>query len=218
MLRKYKEPTFRSILGSSVAFENDHLGGILSGLYNSTSSVNDYLNLFTVTAYSTCAGTKESVFNPGESAYWHTCGVNQDEKWIQIEMKSIYLTITGYILMSMNACCDYPKSWRLEGRNTESENWQKIDERKGETDLIGKKLVKSFKNNVLSSCTFKIFRLTVTEDDDGGTLFLTMNEIDFFGHSSLFQFPKRTKNICFTRVCKQRSISMITSLMLVLLS
>lgn len=177
---------FKSLLVCRVRLNSDHLGGILSKLRNQTS---DFLNLFTSESSTTYGGSPQSVFNPSDSSSWWTC--NQNLPWIEIKMKNIYLTITGYILMSYDKSPSYPKSWYLSGRNSESESWQKIDEQSDVTELKGKKKVKEFKNKYLSPCTFKMFRLTLTADTYSGTNNpqLALNEMDFIEKTS-FLNPK----------------------------
>ena len=191
----FRKQTFSFFLRSSIFISGDHLGGVLSELRNVSSSLSEYLNLFTVTAYATKNGAPQSVFNPDENFVWYTN--NMANPWIQIEMHTA-LTITGYILMSYDAVPSYPRDWYLEGRNSASDAWQRIDERNGETELQGEKNVKSFTNNRLSTCTFKIFRLTLIADTNVGTNDpqLGLNEMDFISES---QLPKRTKNNCATK-------------------
>ena len=108
-------------------------------------------------------------------------------------MKNIYLTITGYILMSYYCSPSYLGSWYLEGRNSTNEAWKRIDERSGETDLKGKKKIKKFSSNKISSCTFKIFRLTQTKNTDGSNLQLGLGEMDFVDKNSFRKKQKRKK-------------------------
>ena len=151
MVHKIKKPKFNTLLVTHVFTSSDHLGGVLSQLRNKTSSLDEYLNLFIATESSHREGIPQNVFNYDTDTKWWTDLNQNDIQWIQIEMKNIYLTISGYILMSPDACCSYPKSWYLEGKNNGTEEWRRIDERSNETDLKGVKLTKSFKNNKLRS-------------------------------------------------------------------
>lgn len=215
MIKWIKKTQFAALIQSAVVVERDHLGGVLSQLFNSSSSANEYLNLFTVTQSSSGLGTKESVFNPSESATWRTGGSGSTPQWLQIEMKNIYLTITGYILMNYNNCCEFIKSWYLEGKNKEADSWQRIDERTEE--MYGKKFVKSFTNNKLKKCTFRIFRITATDDYNSGTIYLSLNEMDFIGNTSLVPNPRSHDN-CYTRLCAKRNTALIASFLIALLS
>lgn len=86
-------------------------------------------------------------------------------------MKNLYL-------MSYATVSTYPKSWYLEGRNRESEAWKRIDEKSNQEYLKGSKKTKVFMNNVLSQCTFKIFRLTLTKDtNNDGVTYLALNDV-----------------------------------------
>ena len=161
-------------------------------------------------------GSPQYVFNPSNSNHWYSSYSGSAIQWIQIEMKSLFLKISGYTLMSYDACCSYPKNWYLEGRNKESEAWQRIDERSGETELEGYKKVKSFKNNKLSLCSFKIFRLTQTYDTNPGTNQLGLSEMDFIGESSLTPGLGKKGNKCYTRIPYCRDIGFIASLMILL--
>ena len=180
-----RKPVFASFLKSRVFVCFDHLGGVLSQLRNSSSSNEEYMSKFKITESCYGRGKKESVFNYDEDEGWHTCGSTSALNWIQIEMKNIYLSMRGYILMSYNfTCCHYPKSWYLEGRNSDKENWVLIDERTNEKDLDGPKRVKPFFNNKLSHCTFKIFRLTMAQNIVHGSssyTYVVLNEMDFIG-------------------------------------
>ena len=117
--------------------------------------------------------------------------------------------------MSSDYCCGYPKTWKLEGRNSENENWKLIDERIGETDLDGNKYVKAFLSNKLPSCTFRIFRLNLTEDKTGAPNYLALNEMDFIGKTSLVPNPKST-SLCQTRVCSCRNTPIMMSFLIAL--
>lgn len=191
----YNNRHFIALLSSPVRLNLAHLGGILSQLRNASSSLNSYLNLFNVTKSS---GFKDpySVFNQDDDNNWYTDGSDTitDPQWIQIEMKSFSLTICGYILMTYNAVPSYPKNFYLEGRNSESEPWQIIDKRDNVTELNGIKKVKSFINNIIPFCTFRIFRLTQTED---WSLLknnqLGLNEMDFIVFLPSSQFKKLFK-------------------------
>ena len=216
MLQIKRRAKFAALLFADVLLQSDHLGGVLSQLRNESNSLQDYLNLFTVTESSTYSGSPERIFNQDDNNAWYTSYNGAQEQWVQIEMKNIYLAITGYILMSYDASPSYPKSWRLEGRNSESEEWKRIDERSCETALDGQKKVKKYMNNILTSCTFRIFRLTQTEDTNGGSNQLGLNEMDFVGESSLFPYVKKKKR-CITKFCSQRSPSAFTSFMIMLL-
>ena len=217
MRKSIKKELFKPILSKEIFICSDHLGGIFSKLLNQSSSVDEYLNLFTVTEKCAGSGIKESVFNPEDSALYWTCGGNDpSDKWIQIEMKDLYLKITGYVLMSIDdPCCHFLKSWYLEGRNSDAEEWKRIDERSNEEELDGQKKVKSFRNNVLTSCTFRKFRLMVTDNfrhnSNYGT-YVVINEMDFFGH--VVKTPNNNDN-CNTRDCSRRSTSVFVSFLIV---
>lgn len=80
---------------------------------------------------------------------------------------------------------------------------QRIDERSGEIALDGKKKVNKNTNNVLSSCTFRIFRLTQIEVTNGSNNQLGLNGMDFVGKASLFLNSKKKK-----KMLSQKSLSL----------
>ena len=215
---KIRKNIFEKLLTRHVLSSNDHLGGVLSQLINDSSTESEYLSLFNVEESSTFTGHPECVFNPNESAWYQTNYTGTTPQWIQIEMKNIYLTITGYIIMTYDECCTYPRAWRLEGRNNENEEWQLIDLRSGITELNGKKRVKKILKMTIPSCTFRIFRLTITEDNDYNNVYLGLNEMDFIGKTSLSPNPKRTKNNCLTKVLPRRNSLVLVSLIIGLIA
>lgn len=218
MIEYTKKHKTNQLINKNVYLNKDHLGGVLSQLRNESNSLSEYLNLFAVTENFRKSGYPERVFNPDESESWYACKGDSSPQWIQIELKNIYLTITGYILMSYNKTPSYPQSWYLEGRNSENDAWQRIDERSGETELYGKKKVKKYLNNKLTQCTFKIFRLTQTERVNGnGINEIALNEMDFVGMTSLVLNPKRKRNICKTRVCYRDNSPLINFLLIALI-
>ena len=91
MLHKIRKEKCVAFLRSSVVLQNDHLGGILSQLRNESDSLENYLNMFTVTASSTSTygGTPERIFNQDESNLWCTTDIYQQEHWVQIELKRL---------------------------------------------------------------------------------------------------------------------------------
>ena len=88
---------------------------------------------------------------------------------------------------------------------------QRIDERSGEIALDGKKKVNKNTNNVLSSCTFRIFRLAQTEVTNGGGNQLGLNGMDFVGKASLFPNSKKKKR------CFRKSLLAYVNILIVLL-
>lgn len=76
------------------------------------------------------------------------------------------------------------------------------DERSDETELKGHKKIKAFTNNKFSTCTFRIFKLTLVEDTSGSKRF-GLNEMDFIGQTSSVPNPKRTKDKCRTKAMKR---------------
>ena len=217
MIHGVRKQVFRSFLRSRVFVSFDHLGGVLSQLRNASSSNEEYLNKFVVIESCSGKGTKESVFNYEDNALYLTCGGDASPKWLQIEMRDIYLTIKGYTLMSYSAtCCHYPKNWYLEGRNSESNKWQRIDERNDEIELDGAKRIKQFTNNLIRVCKFRIFRLTVTDNylhNQDSSTFLTLNEMDFVGKISSVPYI----NFCATRRCSSRDTHFFTSFLVALI-
>ena len=213
MFSKIRKVPFKSVLSSQVFVSFDYLGGVFSQLRKSSSSSEEYLNLFNVTESCNGSGKKESVIDPSENLNWWTCGTPNYPQWIQIEMKNFYLTINGYILMSFEGCCSYPKTWKLEGKNREDDDWKLIDAVVNETDLNGSKIVKAYPNKILKSCTFRIFRLTVTDDTSGGDIFVSLNEIDFIGTISKVPNPHNSGN-CFTKVVSCRSLNSFTQMLI----
>ena len=211
MMHKVKKQVFQSFLRSRIFVSSDHLGGVLSQLRNSSSSNVEYLKKFTITESCSGKGTKESVFNYEDNAMYHTCGNDYTPKWLQIEMRDIYLTIKGYTLMSYSAtCCHYPKSWYLEGRNSEKDDWQRIDERHDENELDGVKAVKQFTNNLIKVCKFRIFRLTMTDNyrhSQSTNTYLALNEMDFIGKISSVPYG----DFCLTRRCSCRNTQIFIS-------
>ena len=184
---KKKHFSFNFLLNCHVIVSSQHLGGVLSSLRNSSSSLNKYLNEFTATESSHEFGSPADVFNPDNTNNWYTGRANSVQ-WIQIEMKKS-ITIVGYILTTFDACCGYPRTWYLEGRNSEIESWQRIDERKDDSEMNKQYFTKQFTNNILKSATFKIFRLTQTENWYGSK-YLSLKEMDFIG-----TIKKKKKNM-----------------------
>ena len=197
---KRKLTSFSSLLSRHLHVCSQHLGGVLSSLRNSSSSLDEYLNEFTVTESSSDKGSPTDVFNPDNTNYWYT-GREESTQWIQIEMKTKYITMVGYILTTFDNCCGYPRTWYLEGRNSASESWQRIDTRQDDSEMNKQKYTKQFTNNVLSSCTFKIFRLTQT-DNWYSSNYLGLNEMDFIG---VIREKMPSRN-CETKICSFKNV------------
>lgn len=214
MFHVIKKEEFHSLLSSQVSLSFKHLGGVLSQLRNSSSSLAEYLNLFNVKESTTNTGNPKSPFNPDDNEQYVSQKNGTQSQWLQIEMKNLYIITFGYTLMSYSGCCDYPKTWYLEGRNSENERWKRIDERVGETDLKGKNYVKEFKNNKITGKAFKMFRYTIVEASYSPSYtYLTMNEIDFIGISSKDPNPFKLK--CQTRNFSNRHYLLISFMILI---
>ena len=120
--------------------------------------------------------------------------------------------MVGYILTSFDNCCGYPRTWYLEGRNSASESWKRIDTRQDDSEMNSRKYTKQFTNNVLASCTFKIFRLTQTANWYGDK-YLGLNGMDFVGVSS----NKRRTYACLTKICLNQKSPNLMSVLIILL-
>ena len=118
----------------------------------------------------------------------------------------------GYILTTFDNCCGYPRTWYLEGRNSASESWQRIDTRQDDSEMNSRKYTKQFTNNVLASCTFKIFRLTQTANWYSNN-YLSLIEMDFVGVSS----NKRRTSVCLTKICFHQNSPNLMSVLIILL-
>ena len=174
---------FVTFLDRQVALSTIDLGGVLSKLRKASASSSEYLNEFVATGSSSRDSTNPAnIFNPDNSDSWYT-NFGSTTQWIQIEMKNKFITMTGYTLRTFSTGSAHPKSWKLEGKAKSSDPWTLIDERSNvqETNKYGVNV--PFVNNVLSSCTFKIFKLT-TSEVWGGQTYLGLEEMDFNGISS----------------------------------
>ena len=181
-----------SLLKREITSESAYLDGALSKLRRSLSSTEDYLKEFIVTSAATLVGSHLSVFNPDDDDDWCTCDLDYDP-WIQIEMKNKQISFQGYKLTTFDNCCGYPKTWYIEGRNSKSENWQRIDTRTDEASTDNRHVTVSFTNNVLSTCKFKIIKLTLTNCWVDGN-FLSLSELDFIG--SVMNMKKAKTQVC----------------------
>ena len=174
-----KAACFSTLLGHRVVvISSQHLGGVLSALRNKTT-LNKYLDEFVATESTSWSGTPKEVFSPDTNTYWQTA-YNPATQWIQIEMKNKYITMTGYVIQTPNVCCGYPRTWYLEGKNSNSSQWKRIDSRTDISEMNKKSHTMSFKNNILKKCTFKIFRFTQIVNWYGDK-YLSLNEMDFMG-------------------------------------
>ena len=158
------------------------LGGVLSSLRSSCSSSSEYLNEFIATGSSSRAGDPSNVFNPDDDTRWMT-NSGSVVQWIQIEMKNKFITMTGYKIRTFSSGTPQPKSWKLEGKLKSSDPWKVIDERSSVSETNEKGVTVTFTNNVLPSCTFKIFRFK-TSELWSSPKYLGLSEIDFIGKTS----------------------------------
>jgi hypothetical protein len=101
-------------------------------------------------------------------------------KWVQYEFKDLEAVFTHYTIRTR---CDdgtsHPKSWKIEARAREDQDWIEIDRQNKTTILNGNKKLAVFPVKKLHRCRF--VRLTHIGKNHRGDNELMLTALEFFG-------------------------------------
>ena len=103
---------------------------------------------------------------------------NNPFSYVQCDFKTSRVSVTGYSIKSGDDC--FPIEWVIEVSNDGS-FWTIIDQRNC-FDLVGKWNEKTYECRSKSDKLFRYVRLRQNKKNVGGSDFLALSQIEFFGH------------------------------------
>ena len=103
---------------------------------------------------------------------------NAAQSYVRCDFKKSRVSVTGYSIKSGDDC--FPIEWVIEVSN-DKKSWTAID-RRNCFDLVGKWNEKTYECKDKTDKLFRYVRLRQTKKNVGGSDFLALSQIEFFGH------------------------------------
>ena len=176
---KKEEGRYKRFKGIEFAYsKSQELNGIINYFKKQSNNINEFINITS----STVNGSKYPInaisYNDANRYFSSGSIVNP---WICFDFKDKQVLLENYVIRKYKGP-NQPKSWVIECRNDENENWTIIDGY-SDCDIL--------KGNISSTHSFSIqnsdgeayryIRMRSTDNDWSGEKYLCLNSIEFFG-------------------------------------
>ena len=107
---------------------------------------------------------------------------NDKDSWIKYDFKNKKVSPVCYSIRSVNCSKDWhhPKSWVVEGSNTDSDDWKILDSRKDCMSLKNRSTVQCFAIQQ-SSDFYRFLRIRQTDENWNDNNIFAMSALEYFG-------------------------------------
>ncbi|KAK8835970.1 hypothetical protein M9Y10_040167 [Tritrichomonas musculus] len=164
----------------SLNANNGQFNGIIRQLTNECGGNVSDKGIVNVTMSSTCWGNPRDVVNLENTGLFGTC--HEQDSWIKYDFKNKKVSPVCYSIRSVDYDKNWhhPKSWVVEGSNTDSNDWKVLDSRTDCMSLNNRSTVQCFAIQQ-SSDFYRFLRIRQTDKTWGGNYYLTMSTLEYFG-------------------------------------
>ena len=159
---------------------NGQFNGIIRQLTNECGGNVSDKGIVNVTVSSTCWGNPRDVVNLENTGLFGTN--NKQDSWIKYDFKNKKVSPVCYLIRSCNGGKNWchPKSWVVEGSNTDSNDWKVLDSRTDCMSLNNPSAVQCFAIQQ-SSDFYRFLRIRQTDKNWYGNYYFTMSALEYFG-------------------------------------
>lgn len=164
----------------SIPFTGKEFEGIISHIQKLNQNCDNCIDVTSSSIY-----CDDEEFNPRKAILFDETkksfgSLNQKGSWICIDFKEYKVSPSHYTIRSSHAFCNLPKSWVIEGSN-DCDQWEVLDEEINNSSIKQNNVVHTFEMNKPSSKAFRYIRMKNTGPDWGGSNYLFINAIEFYG-------------------------------------
>ena len=178
-IKKLSQKDFEMIKISLNA-NNGQFNGIIRQLTNECGGNVSDKEIVNVTMSSNNWGNPRDVVNLENTRVFGT--YNEQDSWIKYDFKNKKVSPVCYSIRSVNYNKNWrhPKSWVVEGSNTDSNDWKVLDSRTDCMSLNNPSTVQCFAIQQ-SSDFYRFLRIRQTDNNWAGSYYLTMSTLEYFG-------------------------------------
>ena len=159
---------------------NGQFNGIIRQLTNECGGNVSDKGIVNVTMSSNNWGNPRDVVNLENTGLFYT--TNIQDSWIKYDFKNKKVSPVCYLIRSVNYDKDWhhPRSWVVEGSNTDSNDWKVLDSRTDCMSLNNPSAVQCFAIQQ-SSDFYRFLRIRQTDKNWRGDYYFAMSTLEYFG-------------------------------------